>query len=257
MSRGRANSLTVGTPEGVEFSILLAGPVVRMLAWGIDISCISVATGMAGGVLKIFSLLSQDLGLAMITLAGYVISMGYGIGCEWLWRGQTLGKRLLRLRVMDERGLRLQASQVVIRNLLRVVDSMPLLYLVGGVSALISGKSQRLGDIAAGTIVVRNPQRRLPDPERLAEDKFNTLAEYPQLAARLRQKVERDELDIALAALIRRDELEPASRVELFAELAGHFRSRVRFPREAVDGIGDERYVRDVVDVVLNRKREA
>lgn len=254
MSSGRRNSLIVRTPEGIEFSILLAGPVVRFLAWSIDIACISLATGTAGTLLKLFSIISRDFGMALIILANFVISVGYGIGCEWFWRGQTLGKRLLRLRVVDEQGLRLQFSQVVVRNLLRVVDSLPLLYMAGGVACLISGKSQRLGDIAASTIVVRNLEISLPELERLADDKFNSLAEHPHLAARLRQKVGRDELAIALRALLRREELEPAARVELFGELAGHFRSLVKFPHEAVDGVTDERYVRNVVDVLFSRK---
>jgi len=230
MSRRRSNSLIVRTPEAIEFSILLAGPVVRFLAWSIDISCISLATGLASALLRLFSIISLDFGIALITLAGYIISVGYGISCEWFWRGQTLGKRLLRLRVVDEQGLRLQFSQVVIRNLLRVVDSLPLLYMVGGVACLVSGKSQRLGDIAASTIVVRNPELSLPELEQLADDKFNSLAEHPHLAVRLRQKVGRDELAISLSALMRREELEPASRVELFGELANYFRSLVRFP---------------------------
>jgi uncharacterized RDD family membrane protein YckC len=254
MSRSRYNSLLVRTPEGIEFSILLAGPVVRFLAWSIDAACISFVTGMLAALLRLFSLISLDLSMALITLSGFVISIGYGIGCEWLWRGQTMGKRLLRLRVVDEQGLRLQFSQVVIRNLLRVVDSLPLFYLVGGVACLISGKSQRLGDIAASTIVVRNPEQFLPEIERLADDKFNSLAEHPHLAARLRQKAGRDEIAIALRALLRREELEPEARVELFGKLAEHFRSLVKFPAEALDGVADERYVRNVVDVVLSRK---
>jgi uncharacterized RDD family membrane protein YckC len=207
MSSKRSNSLVVRTPEGIEFSILLAGPVVRSLAWIIDIACISLTAGTVGALLKLFSIISRDLGMALIMLAGFIISVGYGIACEWFWRGQTLGKRLLRLRVVDEQGLRLQFSQVVIRNLLRVVDSIPLLYMVGGLSCLISGKSQRLGDIAASTIVVRNLELSLPELEQLADDKFNSLAEHPHLAARLRQKVGRDELTIALRALLRREEL--------------------------------------------------
>ncbi len=255
MPRGRRNSMVVRTPEGIEFSILLAGPVVRFLAWSIDIACISVITMTAGSLLRLFSILSLDLGMALTILAGFIISVGYGIGCEWFWRGQTLGKRLLRLRVVDEQGLRLQFSQVVVRNLLRVVDSLPLLYMAGGVACLISSKSQRLGDIAASTIVVRSPEITLPELERLDEDKFNSLAEYPHLAARLRQKTGRDELSVAMRALFRRGNLDPAARVELFARLAGHFRALVRFPREAVDGVTDERYVRNVVDVICGQAR--
>lgn len=254
MSRGRRNSLVVRTPEGIEFSILLAGPVVRFLAWSIDMACISLVTITVGSLLRLFFIISPDLGTALVILAGFIISVGYGISCEWFWRGQTMGKRLLRLRVVDEQGLRLQFSQVVVRNLLRIVDSFPLLYMTGGVACLISGKSQRLGDIAASTIVIRNPEITLPELELLAGEKFNSLAEHPHLAARLRQKVGLDELSIALRALLRREELEPAARVELFGKLAGHFRSLVRFPHEAVDGVTDERYVRNVVDVVCKKQ---
>jgi uncharacterized RDD family membrane protein YckC len=246
--------MTVRTPEGIEFSILLAGPVVRFLAWGIDMACISLVAGTVGALLRLFSILSLDLGMALVILANFIISAGYGIGCEWLWRGQTVGKRVLRLRVVDEQGLKLQFSQVVVRNLLRVVDGIPIFYMAGGAACLLSAKSQRLGDIAASTIVVRNPEISLPEMERPDDDKFNSLAEYPHLAARLRQKVGHDDLAIALRAILRRDELEPAARLELFGELAGHFRSLVRFPHEAVDGVTDERYVRNVVEVVSNQK---
>jgi uncharacterized RDD family membrane protein YckC len=247
--------MIVRTPEGIEFSILLAGPVVRFLAWGIDMACISLVAGTVGVLLRLFSILSLDLGMALVILANFIITAGYGIGCEWLWRGQTVGKRVLRLRVVDEQGLRLQFSQVVVRNLLRVVDALPLFYMAGGAACLLSAKSQRLGDIAASTIVIRNPEISLPELERPDDDKFNSLAEDPHLAARLRQKVGRDDLAIALRAILRRDELEPAARVELFGELARHFRSLVRFPHEAVDGVTDERYVRNVVDVLCNQKQ--
>lgn len=251
MVRGRCNSLLVRTPEGIEFSLLLAGPVVRFLAWAIDVTCVSVGTGVVAGCLKIFSVLSEDLGMAIITLAAFLISVGYGICCEWFWRGQTVGKRLLRLRVVDEQGLRLQPSQVVIRNLLRVVDSLPLLYMTGGVAALVSARNQRLGDLAAGTIVVRTEEYALPELERIADDKFNSLAEHPHLVARLRYKVGGDEVAVAFRGLLRREELDAASRIQLFKELAERFRSLVKFPDEAVQGVSDERFVRNVVQVIL------
>ncbi len=158
---------------------------------------------------------------------------------------------MLKLRVIDEQGLKLQFGQVVIRNLLRVVDSMPILYLVGGVSSLVTEKCQRLGDMAAGTIVVRVNSSPLPLMDRLGEEKFNSLKEYPHLVARLRQKVSREEGAIALRAIIRREELEPSARLELFKELAELFRSRVRFPGDSTEGIADEKYVRNVVEILF------
>jgi uncharacterized RDD family membrane protein YckC len=246
----RTNRLLIKTPEGVVFSLRLAGPVSRFLAWLVDIFAIVVAGRILGGVLQLLGVISADMAGAIMMLAWFVISTGYGIVLEWYWRGQTLGKRLLRLRVMDVQGLRLQFSQVVIRNLFRFVDILPAAYLVGGLACLISRRSQRLGDLAANTIVIRNPLIQQPDLEKLLADKYNSFHQYPHLEARLRQNTKPLEAEVALAALLRRDQLDPTARIELFKDIADHFKEIVAFPPEAVDGISDEQYVRNVVDVL-------
>ena len=109
---------------------------------------------------------------------------------------------------------------------------------------------QRLGDIAANTIVLRAPRLTEPDLDQLLAGKFNSLRQFPHLAARLRQNVSPTEAGVALQALLRRDELDPHARVELFDELAAHFRAKVLFPAEAMDGVPDEQYLRNVVDVI-------
>ncbi len=78
----------------------------------------------------------------------------------------------MRLRVTDVHGLQLQFSQVVIRNLLRFVDSLPALYLVGGAACLINRRAQRLGDFAANTIVVWNPRVDEPNLDQLLGGKI-------------------------------------------------------------------------------------
>ena len=178
----------------------------------------------------------------------FIVSIGYGILTEWYWHGQTLGKRLLRLRVMDEQGLRLQFSQIVIRNLLRFVDSLPALYLVGGLACLFNKRAQRLGDFAANTVVVWNPRIAEPDLNQLLESKYNSFREYPHIEARLRQNVVPLEAQIAVESIVRRNDLEPGARVELFHELSDYFKSIVSFPQAATDGISDEQYVRNVVE---------
>ena len=198
--------------------------------------------------------ISVDFAKAVAVLAYFVISIGYGIGTEWHWRGQTVGKRLLRLRVMDVSGFRLHFSQIAIRNLLRVVDMLPAFYLVGGAACLISQRAQRLGDFAANTIVIVQPQYAEPALDQLLSGKYNSLRNHPHLAARLRQRVSPAEARVALQALLRREDFEPASRVELFSELGSHFRSLVTFPQEAVEGLSDEQYVRNVVDVVFRSR---
>jgi hypothetical protein len=181
----------------------------------------------------------------------FLVSIGYAILCEWHYKGQTVGKRLMSVRVMDVQGLRLQFSQIVIRNLLRFIDSLPACYLVGGLSCLLSPRSQRLGDLAANTIVIREPKITRPDLEQILSHKYNSLRDYPHLVARLRQRTSPQEANIALQALLRRDELDPLSRVELFAQIADHFKKIVAFPQEAIDGITEEQFVRNVVDALM------
>src|SRR3990167_10164827 len=124
MHEEKTNTLLIKTPEGIIFSMLLAGPLTRFLAWGIDLACIFVVSSILGILLGIFGLISLDFSRALTVLAYFFISISYSIVTEWYWRGQTIGKRLLRLRVMDVQGLRLQFSQIMIRNLMRFVDSL-------------------------------------------------------------------------------------------------------------------------------------
>src|SRR5205814_573295 len=122
--------------------------------------------------------LSPGFSAALYTLGYFILSIGYGIASEWSWRGQTIGKKLFRLRVVDAEGLRLQFNQIVTRNLLRFVDSLPAFYFVGGVVSLLNPSCQRLGDIAANTIVIRNPRLAEPDLDQLLAGKYNSLRQY-------------------------------------------------------------------------------
>jgi uncharacterized RDD family membrane protein YckC len=203
---------------------------------------------------SVIGYISPDFQTAALIIGYFVVSVGYGILLEWFWRGRTIGKWLLRLRVMDAHGLRLQVHQVLLRNLLRFVDSLPAFYFVGGVACLLSGRSQRLGDLAGSTVVVYNPKPAEPDLDQLLAGKFNSLRQHPHLEARLRQRVSPDEARLALQALVRRDDLEPAARVALFSELADHFKSVVTFPPESVEAVPDEQYVRNVVDILFRTR---
>ena len=253
----KVSTLLIRTPEGIVFSQLLAGPVTRFLAWWVDLFCIIALLVAMSFVLSLLGLLSGNLAGALGALGYFFISIGYGIACEWGWRGQTVGKRLLRLRVVDAEGMRLQFNQIVVRNLLRFVDALPVFYVVGGVACWLSSKCQRLGDLAANTIVIRNPRVTEPDLDQLLATKFNSLRQYPHLTARLRQRVSPAEAAVILQALIRRDDFEPMARVELFAELAAHFKTKVEFPPEALDGITDEQYIRNVTDVIYRTRTDS
>ena len=181
----------------------------------------------------------------------FFCGLAYPIFFEWYWRGQTPGKRALRLRVVDAEGLRLQPSQVILRNLLRVVDALPILYAVGGIAMLTTRQQQRLGDLAAGTVVVRIPKVQEPDIDQLVAGRFNSFRAYPHLAARLRQRVSAADASLVVQALMRREEFDPAERVRLFGELAAYFRQLLTFPEEATSGLADEQYLRNVIDLLF------
>ena len=254
MKAPRTNTLLIRTPEGIVFSQVLAGPMSRFLACGIDLLCIGAVSSILSSILGLLAIISIDFARAVAMILVFVFSMSYGIIMEWRWRGQTIGKRLLRLRVVDAHGLKVQFSQIVIRNLLRFIDMLPLFYLVGGIACILSRKGQRLGDFAANTVVVRNPKISQPDVDQLLAGKFNSLRQFAHLEARLRQRVSAPEASIAMQAILRRDELDPLARVELFHDLAEHFRAKVEFPPEATDGITDEQYVRNVLDIVYRSR---
>jgi uncharacterized RDD family membrane protein YckC len=250
------DTLKIRTPEGIEFGLPLAGPISRMLALTVDILVVLTIGSVARQMLAPLGFFGRDFSDAVVILVGFVISLVYMMLAEWLWRGQTVGKRLLRLRVVDAAGLRLEPSQVIVRNLMRLVDGLPALYLVGGITCLVSRHRQRLGDLAAGTAVIRAPKLARPDLDQLLGGKYNSLAETRHLAARLRQKVKPQIGAIALEALLRRDQIEPRARLALFAEMAKHFRALVEYPPEVVEQLSDEQYVRNVVEILFRAGRE-
>ena len=252
----RFNTLLVSLPEGVTFSLPLAGPVTRFLAWLIDCAATLLLFQLINLFLLPLVVVNPDFGAAASTLLFFAVPILYGIAFEGLWRGQTPGKRVLRLRVADVRGLRLRFSQVVVRNLLRAVDALPLFYGVGGAACLLNRRGQRLGDLAADTVVVRTRPAPEPDLRGLMTDRYNSLRAFPVLAARLRSRVGPAETAVLLGALGRREELEPAARVEIFNELAGRLRATLggELPEELREGLTDEQFVRNAADVLHEQR---
>jgi uncharacterized RDD family membrane protein YckC len=248
-------TLTIQTPEGIAFSLTLADPITRFMALAMDLLCVYGLSAVAAMAASALGLLSLDLAAAVSLIASFVLSVGYPIALEWYWKGQTVGKRVLRLQVMDEQGLRLQFHQIVIRNVVRILDALPLFYLVGGLASLISPRGQRVGDLAAGTIVVAHPRIAEPDLEQLLPGKYNSCLDHPHLAARLRHCVTPAQAGVIVQALLRRDALDPEARLALFAALRQRLTAIVRFPPEATDGISDEQYVRNVAEILFRPTR--
>ncbi|MBL9117979.1 MAG: RDD family protein [Verrucomicrobiaceae bacterium] len=257
MSAVTPSVLKISTPEGVSFSLALAGPVTRAVAMLIDFAVGLAINKIVNQLVAAISTVSMDAGMATGVLMQFVIMFGYATICELLFNGQTIGKRLLSIRVMDERGLRLRPGQVLIRNLLRFVDVLPYAYAVGGIFCMLSPRGQRLGDLAAGTIVVRTERYEPPAIDDVLGGKYNSFRECPHLQARLRQKVTPAVVQYALSSLIRNDDLTTEARLKLYSQMAAHFRNLVTFPEETTFGLTDEQYVRNVVDTIYHRDKPA
>ena len=148
---------TVETPEGVELDLPVAGPVARTLAWMVDASVQAV---LYIGLLWVVSLLSLvDKGAVGLAYLGvFAINWFYGVSFEVLNHGRTPGKLALGLQVVREDGTPVTLGASVLRNFLRAVDWLPICYALGLCSALIDPSFRRLGDLAAGTLVVYRPR---------------------------------------------------------------------------------------------------
>lgn len=247
--------LRLTTPEGIAFSLLLAGPGIRFVALLVDVLIVYGGLGLLNMLLSALAIVAGGLSGVALILAGFLAPIAYAMALEWRLRGQTIGKRLLRLRVMDRRGLPLAGWQVILRNLMRVLDSLAPFYTVGGLACALTRHYQRLGDLLAGTVVVREAQTARPNLAALGTEKFNSFLAYPQCALRLRLLARPPEAYLALAALLRRDALLPAARARLYAALADYFQRRAPFPPELRETLSDEHYLRNVVDVLFSGQR--
>jgi hypothetical protein len=180
-------------------------------------------------MLSMADLLLQGFGQAMGFVVWFLVDWGYMIVLEAAWSGQTLGKKAMGLRVIQETGVRVSVHQSLLRNLARPVDRLPLFYFVGGVAALFSGSQQRLGDMLAGTIVVRD--RRLKIPAALARpDGDTSLLDDADFRARV-TKLSAEEEAVCLSAALRREELGMEARLSLFANLAERLEHELGFTR--------------------------
>ena len=251
-----AVELTIATPEGVLFRLPLAGPASRLYAMLLDIA---IVLGTVNGIgLLVYWIFAKapGFGIMVITLAEFAIGFAYGALLEGYWNGQTIGKRLLHLRVVDQTGLPLRIEQAWIRNLMRVVDVLPFAYLVGGVSLLSGPLMQRFGDRVAGTLVVRQAPLAAPSEQSSARQKYNSFMEYPAIAVHLRRAATPVLAALIQDALRRRNELAPYARREIYRELATYLQSEISpFPDELVERLSDEQYLINASGILFEEQR--
>lgn len=154
--------LEIETPDHVVLRYQLAGAGNRGFAAMVDFLIAVILMFAIGFAFQALTTIEQTLDdwSGWVVLLELLIAWLYFVLLEWLWNGQTIGKRLFGLRVISEDGEPARFVAVIVRNLVRVVDFLPLLYGLGLVTLIVSPRSQRLGDYAGGTFVVRAPNPR-------------------------------------------------------------------------------------------------
>ena len=149
--------LVVATPERVSFDYQVAGLGTRAIAQLLDLLIVGFVLGAIIIVaITIGSAGSTTPALLIGVIGSFVVIFGYFWLSEVLWSGQTVGKKVFRLRAVGDRGEPLTFMQAGIRNIVRIADFLPYGYGVGMVVLFANGKGKRLGDLAAGTIVVKD-----------------------------------------------------------------------------------------------------
>jgi uncharacterized RDD family membrane protein YckC len=147
------------TPERIVIAHPLAGPARRFVAYLIDLVLLGAMVFVAFVISLVLSF-GATAGLGPAMLALFLLTWGYGAFCEGVFNGQTVGKRAMRIRVVSERGVPISGAQAILRNLVGTVDGLiPFFFQIALVSMILTRKFQRLGDLAAGTMVVIEERR--------------------------------------------------------------------------------------------------
>lgn len=222
-------TLQIVTPENIAFDYRVAGPFLRLPAYLIDFSLrlfLVLLASLAALTLAILPSGLGEVGLGLVLVLYFVLDWFYGGLFEALWNGQTPGKRLLRLRVIAVEGQPLSGWQAILRNLLRAADILPFGYALGAAVAGCNRRFQRLGDLAAGTMVIVESPPERHGVVRLIEPDAVRLA--AQLPAKL--KAPRS-LARALSAYVqRRPALHARRRLEVALHLAEPLKATLGLP---------------------------
>jgi uncharacterized RDD family membrane protein YckC len=257
--------LNIDTPENVAFGYSVAGIGSRFLAALVDTLLILILQIIVNMTLFLAARSfwgnlrdsdSQTLiwVAAIFGLIAFAFFWGYYIFFEIIWNGQSPGKRWVGLRVIRTNGTPITLAESVIRNLVRVIDFLPAYYGVGVVTMFINEQSRRLGDLAAGTLVVYDKATISLDS--LAEKSaWPRYSPTPALAADWPiNRLSYQDVQMAEDFLRRRYEL--TNRAALAEQIAQTLRQRMELPPQPINGQEAEDFVREVVQACRKRASE-
>ncbi|MEN6355646.1 MAG: RDD family protein [Armatimonadota bacterium] len=219
-----SRQVTVVTPENVRIEYELAGLASRAGAAIIDLLLQGLLILVVMSVRVLLSEYGKWPGTswanALLAIASFVMWYGYYVYFETAWNGQSPGKRYARMRTIREGGMPIDFASAAVRNLVRIVDMIPGIYLVGLISVLSSNRNKRLGDFAAGTLVVKERSEWMRDQVRQSQEEV-TPAQYPEAEyVRNIELVSPDEFEAIQRFVERKAELDETVREQLASKMA-------------------------------------
>lgn len=165
----RSDQLSIDTPELVAIEMPLAGLGSRFIAllidtliWFAGLLVLSLLSWAVGPAIFRFNKLSYQWTVALVTLVTFLLNWGYFTLFEAFWNGRTPGKRVAHIRVIQRTGRAIGLFESMARNFIRYIDMIPFCYAVGVIAMFSTKQHQRLGDLAAGTLVVRDRMQEAP-----------------------------------------------------------------------------------------------
>jgi uncharacterized RDD family membrane protein YckC len=225
---GLDTSIRLVTPERITFQYPLAGPFRRAFAYLIDV-LVMVIVFFCGSILATFLSLGSSASLGLIFVLLFALMFGYGAFFEAVFNGQTPGKMAMKLRVVSDQGVAINGMQAVLRNLLWGFDGFALGYIPAIACMLVTQRFQRLGDLAAGTMVMVETTPARGIVHRVNEPAVQKLLPWLPVHAQAGPELTR-----ALADYVRhRDRFGAARREEMAGHLARPLRVRYDLPPDA------------------------
>jgi len=247
----------VVTPENIAFRFTVAGPASRMVAWLVDMVVVTAITALLGVVAMLVTPWLGGYVLAVYGVVSFALFLGYWIFFELRWQGRSPGKRLLGLRVVGERGLPLDSTQVVLRNVLRPADFLPGAAGLAALHCSFQRHHRRLGDLVAGTLVIR--ERRPPRPDAILTSEvrrqLKSVAGQVALPLDWERALPLGEVEFILDLCRRRDSLLNGVRMKLFSGVAASLIRRFEIRRPA--GLSDEKLVLLACARILESEEQA
>ena len=230
-----ADKLTIETPEQTALEFAVAGIGSRFLALAFD-TLIQILVGFValfGGifVIGLISAAMPRAGIwvfAIFILFYFLLYFGYFAFFEIIWNGQTPGKRRAGIRVIKDSGRPLTPAESIGRNLMRIVDWLPAFYAVGMVSAILTKENKRLGDLVAGSLVVRESSFSTLKPAWQTGDAAVAPGFSPMGADRLSP----EDCTLIDSYLNRRVDLEPYLRFRMADEILSRLKPKLTLPTE-------------------------